>query len=228
MLNIQQVIERSIYSAILDSLIEAGLSLDPNNYLPLSLENSAAYKVARENIEASKGMYIELYGSSDSLSKGAKSTPRIVIVPQGFYPGDMGLEHRSLDLADDTYVISELPFESIDQNYDIIIVANNITEQRVLTSIISSSIPRRGYIKPYNKEPATSGNIFILLSNYFNSDNNEAGTLEKVYQFTVKDTLIEEPTIVDTATPMIDISLLLSVGDIDVDTIEVKSLNNNL
>ena len=40
MVNSQEIIERSIYMALLRVTIELGYGLDPNNYLPVSVENS--------------------------------------------------------------------------------------------------------------------------------------------------------------------------------------------
>ena len=100
MLHSQEVIERSIYYAILNVLLQKGLTLNPSDYLPLSETNNARYEVDRRAIEDNKGFYVELYGSSNSLSKGYKHTPRVVIIPQGFYPGDIGFERLSIDKSE--------------------------------------------------------------------------------------------------------------------------------
>ncbi len=221
MLHSQQVIERSIYFAILNILLQKGLTLNPEDYMPLSEANSIRYKTDREAIEADKHLYIELYGSSDSLSKGLKFAPRIVISPQGFYPGDIGFEKSQLedDNDSDNFLVTEMPFEAIDQNIDIILVSNNIEESRLLHSIVNSAIPQRGYVKPYTSvNKPFSGNIFILLANFYKADNNEHGLIEKVYQFTVKDTILEDIPFIDETVPINDIRLLLQDTEIHVQT----------
>lgn len=44
MINSQEIIERSIYQALLNASIKLGYSLDPNNYLPISIENQKGLK----------------------------------------------------------------------------------------------------------------------------------------------------------------------------------------
>ena len=44
MINSQEIIERSIYQALLNASIKLGYSLDPNNYLPISIENQKRFK----------------------------------------------------------------------------------------------------------------------------------------------------------------------------------------
>ena len=216
MLHSQEIIERSVYSAILSILLQRGLTLDPNNYLPISQANTTLYLADRELIVQSKGMYVELYGSSDSLSKGQKKCPRIVICPQGFYPGDIGFEKHNLEPDEGGFLVSEVAFEAIDQNIDIRLVADNIAQSRMLHNVVNSAIPQRGYIKPYTSDNKPfSGNIFIMVANYYNNDSLEHGVIEKVYQFTIKDTLLGEAITIDNPVPMVDISLLISNGEIE-------------
>ena len=221
MLHSQQIIERSVYSAILNVLLQKGLTLNPEDYLPISVANTNRYKSDRAAIEKD-GTYIELYGASDSLSKGPKHTPRIVISPQGFYPGDIGFEKTEMDEDEEGFLVSELPFEAVDQFIDIRLVANDIQESRLLHNVVNTGIPQRGYIKPYNLDNKPfSGNIFIMIVNYFNNDNSEHGIIEKTYQFTIKDTLLSEPNPVDSIVPMVDISFLIGEQD------EIHKTNNN-
>lgn len=225
MLNSQEIIERSIYYAILSVLIQKGLSLNPMDYLPLSAANAARYKSDREAIESEHKMYIELYGVSDALSKGPKNTPRIVITSHGFYPGDIGFEKTQVDPDEEenNFIVSEMPFEAIDQFIDIRLVADNIAQSRLLHNIVNTAIPQRGYIKPYNLENTPKdGNIFIMASNYFSADDNEKGLIEKVYQFTIKDTLLSDPISIDSIVPLIDIQLLLENGQ-DYQKITINS-----
>lgn len=44
MVNSQEIIERSIYMALLNMAIELGYTINPEDYLPTSAENAARFK----------------------------------------------------------------------------------------------------------------------------------------------------------------------------------------
>lgn len=215
MINSQEIIERSIYLSILETLVSVNYTLDPQNYYPITPESEQRYKSDLERIMRNKGKYIYLFGIGNNQSKGMKELlPRIVIDAQGFLPGDIGLPKTMMVREKENYVVSESPFEAIDQWIDIHLVSNTSEDNRLLLNILSTSIPQRGYIKPYTHEKVPfDGNIFIEAVNFYNTPNYDKGLIEKVYQFQVKDTLLdikfgskEEPTIIP---PMVDISLLI-------------------
>ena len=54
MINSQEIIERSIYQALLNASIKLGYSLDPNNYLPISIENQKRFKEDMDKLNAKK------------------------------------------------------------------------------------------------------------------------------------------------------------------------------
>ena len=58
------------------------------------------------------------------------------------------------------------------------------------------------------------GNIFVELTNFFSIPDQSNGIVEKVYQFIVKDTLLEDLRDVETLPPINDISVLL--GEIEI------------
>lgn len=210
MITSQEVIERSIYQSILEKLISEGLSLDPSDYLPITAATAEQYKLDREAIVQAKGFYVSLFGTGNSQSRGEKTTPRIVIDMGGFFPGELGLGENVIEKEDEEFVISETPFEAIDQIIDVRLIYNNVSHGRLLHKVLHSSIPQRGYLKPYNLESKPfDGNIFIYVSNYFSSDDVDKGINEDVYQFMIKDTLINDLTVKDTVPPMTDISVLI-------------------
>lgn len=218
MVTTQEIIERSVYLSILNTSIKHGLSINPENYLPPTVESEARYKADVENIKASGKPYVMVFGAGNSQSRGIKEVPRIVIEPQGFFPGDIGFDKESIDRDENgDFLVSESNYsETVDQFINIHLVSNNIEDNRLLHNVLSSSIPQKGYIKPYNHEnkPFT-GNIFIILSNFFNLNDNDKGIIEKVYQFTIMDTVLEELFIPtgETHVPIKDISILLNELD---------------
>lgn len=207
MVNSQEIIERSVYDAILKVTIALGYSLDPNKYLPVSIANKE--KLERDLKKLKK--YIEIYGVGNNESRGKKVTPRIVIDSKGFYPGDVGLPKEIIEKEVGIgFTVTEEPYETIDQFIDVTLVANNQEDMRLLHQILFWSIPQRGYIKPYtSKEFLFSGNIFIENVNFFDFPELDTGLLEKTYQFQVKDCLIGEKLSDVEIVPIKNISFLI-------------------
>lgn len=206
MVNSQEIIERSIYQALLNASIKLGYSLDPNNYLPISPENQVKFKDDMDKLDK----YIWIFGTGNNQSKDMKLTPRIVVNARGFYPGSIGLPKLLIQKEGIGFTATEEPYETIDQFIDIHLIANNQEDLRLLHQIMFSSIPQRGYLKPYNvDEFLFSGNIFLELVNFFDIPNLNFGLLEKVYQFIIQDCVINENTEEADLVPITDITLLL-------------------
>lgn len=214
MVDSQEIIERSIYSSLLSVLVLKGYTLDPKDYQPITEASIEAFKADRQAILDDKGIYIELYGSSNNQDKSENESNRISIEPRGFLPGEVGFEKLVIsDEAENngSFLVSELPFEAIDQIVDIRLSYVNTTVGRTLLNVLNTAIPQRGYIKPYYlQEKPSAGNIFILLTNFLEQDIMNKGIIEKIYQYTIKDTLLSEPPVIDTVVPMTDISFYIS------------------
>lgn len=193
MISSQTIIERSIYCSLLKTTVSLGYSLDPESYYPISEENSNKFNSDKQNIIKTKGRFIYLFGIGNNQSRGIKECPRITIESKGFMPGDMGLPKQILEKTDNSFFVSEFPFEAIDQYIDIHLVANNQDDMRLLHTVLYSSIPQRGYIKPYNLDKVPfDGNIFLEISNFYDLPNTDKGIMEKVYEYTVKDSVLDE------------------------------------
>lgn len=207
MINSQEIIERSIYQALLNASIKLGYSLDPNNYLPISIENQKRFKEDMDKLNK----YIWVFGTGNNQSKDKKLTPRIVVNARGFYPGGIGLPKLLIQKKEGIgFTATEEPYETIDQFIDIHLIANNQEDLRLLHQVMFYSIPQRGYLKPYNvDEFLFSGNIFLELVNFFDIPNLDFGLLEKVYQFVIQDCVINEITEKADLVPITDITLLL-------------------
>jgi hypothetical protein len=188
MINSQEIIERSLYDAILQVAIRLNYSLDPNEYLPITPESVERCKRDKDRLDK----YIAIYSTGNATSKDQKETPRIVLNARGFFPGSIGLPKSLVEKKVGIgYTAFETPYETIDQYIDVHLVASNQEDLRILHQILFFSLPAMGYIKPYNiKEMPSNGNIFIELGNFFDTPNNNLGLLEKVYEFRVYDTLV--------------------------------------
>jgi len=215
MVNTQEIIERSIYSALLSIAINQGYSLDPANYLPATPQSAITFESDKKALLDSGKSFVGIYGAGNNQSRGIKECPRITLEPQGFFPGDIGFPKQQVDKSEDgSFLVSESNYtESVDQLVNIHLTANNISDMRLLHNILNSSIPQRGYIKPYIYDlKPFDGNIYIQLSNFFSLPDTDKGIMEKVYQFMVKDTILNELFIPtgEIISPIKDISLLLS------------------
>ena len=208
MVNSQEIIERSIYMALLRVTIELGYGLDPNNYLPVSVENSEKFQQDLKNLNK----YIPIIGTGNATSKDQKITPRIVLNARGFYPGNIGLPKELIEKAEGIgFTASEEPYETLDQYIDVHLVASNQDDLRLLHQIMFWALPQRGYIKPYTAEKfLPSGNIFIEVGNFFDYPNVNLGLLEKVYEYRIYDTLIgEKEDVITDIVPMTSVTVLL-------------------
>lgn len=208
MVNSQEIIERSIYMALLRVTIELGYGLDPNNYLPVSVENSEKFQQDLKNLNK----YIPIIGTGNATSKDQKITPRIVLNARGFYPGNIGLPRELIEKAEGIgFTANEEPYETLDQYIDVHLVASNQDDLRLLHQIMFWALPQRGYIKPYTAEKfLPSGNIFIEVGNFFDYPNVNLGLLEKVYEYRIYDTLIgEKEDVITDIVPMTSVTVLL-------------------
>lgn len=217
MVNSQEIIERSIYTNLLEVTKAMGYTIDPNDYLPVNTENQKAYEQAIKSVVAEKGKFIKVFGTANNASKDAKESPRIVVDARGFFPGGVGLEKELLDKQIGIgFTAYEEPYSTVDQFINIHLVANNQADLRLLHSIMFQAIPVRGYVKPYTElSMLQSGNIFVELSNFYDSPNYQVGLMEKVYEFSVQDTVMGETKTDTVITPLIDISMLLEKYNTD-------------
>lgn len=220
MVNSQEIIERSVYSSLLRVAIALGYTIDPNDYLPINAENAAKYKTDIGKLKK----VVAIFGTGENQSKGQKITPRIVVNARGFFPGAIGLPRQLIEKEEGIgFTATEEPYETIDQYIDIHLVAGNQEDMRLLHTIMFSSIPQRGYIKPYNEDQFLfSGNIFLELVNFFDIPVLDVGIMEKVYQFVIQDCLIEEKTTVADLVPIKDITLLLEGYDFPLIEVPTK------
>ena len=194
--------------ALLRVTIELGYGLDPNNYLPVSVENSEKFQQDLKNLNK----YIPIIGTGNATSKDQKITPRIVLNARGFYPGNIGLPRELIEKAEGIgFTANEEPYETLDQYIDVHLVASNQDDLRLLHQIMFWALPQRGYIKPYTAEKfLPSGNIFIEVGNFFDYPNVNLGLLEKVYEYRIYDTLLgEKEDVITDIVPMTSVTVLL-------------------
>lgn len=224
MVKSEEIIERTFYVSLLNTLLRANLTINPDNYLPLSLENEKRFQEDMSGLPK----FVYLFGVGNNQVRGAKVTPRITIELNGYFSGDIGVPKVDYNgnTVENPYQVVEYPWETKDITLDIHLVANNQPDMRLLHSILFNSLPARGYIVPYldndfeawqQQKIQPEGNLFIELTNYYDHPDLDHGLLEKVYTYLVKDGILEEnlhPEDPDyTLTPIKDITVLIKPED---------------
>lgn len=220
MVKSEEIIERTFYVCLLNVLLKAGLTINPDDYQPLSLENEKRFQADKEALPK----FVYLFGVGNNQVRGAKITPRITIELNGYFTGDIGVPHVDYNgnTPENPYQIVEYPWEVKDITLDIHLVANNQPDMRLLHQILHQALPLRGYVVPYldndfetwkKKKVQKDGNLYIELTNYYDHPDLEHGLLEKVYTYIVKDGILEENLHPDdpdyVLTPIRDISVLI-------------------
>lgn len=207
----QEIVERSFYQALLDSAIRRGLTFDPHPYEG----DQDAYAAAREQFVKDKGFILDVFGNANPQSRNMKQLPRIVVNSLSYLPGTFGINKYHNEYVNGRWIVSETPYELTDQMLEVRLVAKTVQHIRLLNIILNESIPTRGYLKPYIYENAPfEGNIFSIFSNSYDDSDMEQGVLEKVYVYSVEDTLIAIPNEVWDDAPIVTI---------DVDIVDDKS-----
>ena len=228
MVNSQEVIERSFYMGLLRTALKNGLTLDPDDYLPLTVESQNKYLRDKEALKK----FVHIFGVGNNQSRGKKEVPRITLELQGYYPGTIGVEKYHIDVDKDARpILVESEFTTKSIIIDVHLIANNQEDMRMLHSLMYKSLPASGYIKPFlnNKEEYLrtglnpTGNIFIEVSNHYDHPDNSQGLLEKVYSYTVEDGLvIEYDDNTEALAPIKDISVILDHLDGNTTTLSIQ------
>lgn len=217
MVQSEEIIERTFYICLLNTLLKMGATINPDDYLPLSEENEKRFQADKKAI----AKFVYLFGIGNNQVRGEKITPRITIELNAYFPGDIGLQAVNIEGNEvgENYQMVEYPWETKDIALDIHLVANTQQDMRLLHNVLYSSLPARGYIVPYldndfeawkQKKVGPDGNLFIELNNFYDHPDLDQGLLEKVYTYRVKDGIIyplveHEADIV----PIKDISVLI-------------------
>ena len=197
----QEIIERSLYASLMQVALQLNRTIDPDLYLPVSVESQKRYK---EAVEAIGDKFIYIFGVGNNQVRGPKIVPRITIDLNAYYPGNIGTEAFMVgeEKENKEYLQYSYPFETKNVQFDIHLVASRMEDLRLLHGILYTALPARGYIKPFleaslqeyleHKGLAKTGNLYIEVSNYYDHNDQEHGLLEKVYSYTVVDSYIEE------------------------------------
>jgi hypothetical protein len=220
MVNSQEIVERTFYIGLLHAALQMGVTVNPDDYLPLSEANQARYEADKKKLSK----FVAIFGMGNNQVRGAKVCPRITLELQGYYPGSLGTEkfvYGDKEI-DKNYTVIEYPYEAKDITIDVHLVANTQADMRLLHTIMYRGLPARGYIKPYFNDYEDwkssglmkEGNIYLEVGNYYDHQDLDHGMLEKVYQYTCEDCIVDTQVLEDVEiVPIKDISILLWPDD---------------
>lgn len=185
LVDIQEVIERTVFERIRQELVDK-LYLPDITIYPDTPAGWDGYNVAIKAIaDGALGFAIELFGAGVADFKGTKKVPRIAINSGSFLPGALGGDPRRYfnDVGADFTALVQPP-QTVDYYVDFHLVANSIKQIRILNSLLSISVPRRGYIPFYND---ATNSFFAREIGYYNADNEDDGIIEKVFGYEIPD-----------------------------------------
>ena len=193
--NIQEVVERSLFHSIRRHCV--GKSFTPNiNDYPNTPTGYDAYIAAFAPIITAKGFAIEVFNSGPPTDRELKQVPRLVIDTQGFIPGSIGGDQSQKYRMDESgkYYGYITPPTTSDLYVNLHMVAGTPEQHRILNSILSLAIPRRGYVPFYNDENEV---FFVQFLSYVPvREIGSPGIMETIARYVCKD-LIEVEEIIN-------------------------------
>lgn len=214
MVQSEEIVERTFYASLLNAAIKMGYTINPDDYLPASIENEQRYHQDKEAI----ANFVSIFGVGNSHSRGSKICPRITINTNAYYPGSIGMNKFDLETDENNqFNVVEYPYETKDISLDIHLVANNMPDMRILHNIMYRGLPARGYLLPYlnnfdewvTQRVGPTGNIFIEIANFYDYDDKEHGILEKVYSYNCIDGILDKENTNEVIVPINDILTLI-------------------
>lgn len=189
--NIQEIIERTLFEKIRVEVVDKGYLPDVTLYTDDD-PGWSQWGIDIDTIVTNKGFAIEVFNAGISESRGVKKLPRFVINVGSFLPGALGGDpQRFFQDQGVDYTALVTPPQTADFYLDVSVVVGSISQLRILHSILSLAIPKRGYHKFYND---TTNSFFVRNINYYDADNDAEGILEKVYGYEIPDCWDTEDT----------------------------------
>lgn len=211
-LDIEAMLERTVYHRLRKYTISIGYTLDSDLYdtnsndINIVKTETERYKKDLTEIVNNKGFAIEIFGTANNQARGTKKPPRIVVESESFYEGELGLQVADNYIKNQNGTFTKVEPVSItnDWFFNIHLVANTIEQLRVLRQILIMSLPRRGYINWYTeKKLQKTQNLLCRYLTQHDLDWEQEGIMEKVYRFTISDVHVHDDIITDIIVPPI-------------------------
>lgn len=184
--NIQEIIDRSIFQAIKQEVVDKGYCPDiasyPDTDIGVTQYNADLTAISNGPLKFA----IEVFGASSTEAKKYKRIPRIVIIPLQNLPGALGGSNDKIYVKEGNKLRAEyLPPQTTDLTYDIHLVSKNAQQSRILSQLLGIALPKRGYIKV--KDTENCDRIFVHNYTFRKFENTELGIIENIYSYRVPD-----------------------------------------
>lgn len=213
LLNTQELVEKTITSAIRTVSVQEGYTADVSVYT-----TNPAYQNAMEAIAAIKNFAVEIYGPGTADRKGVKRVPRIVVTPQKMLSGDVGNiinpTHYNDPDSPGNLISTVLDATTSNLTLEISLSSNSAEQDRILHAILSKAIGQRRYLPFIN-----DNSLYFLIRQYgfFDVPEYPEGIIEKTYNYEVPDLILAETPA--TLTPAL-------IKEITIETFDNNNINN--
>lgn len=193
MTDVQLIVERGIYDALLSKLIELGYYVDITD--ETAYPNTAVGKnnltLALKAISDNKGYYVDLKGFSVLDNKGMRNIPSISLVEGNFIPGDIGSEPCGFfDSVPTGFVLKKRQPMSQDYFFTVIGSYDSIGQSRLINNVINSSLQKLSYITVNVGGDDTE--FFVEMVGQQLSPDGDKGITESFFTFRVPDLFLFE------------------------------------
>jgi hypothetical protein len=209
---VQELVELTLFHSIRKTVVDNQYCPDIMNY-PNTSAGSTQYWADFEAITLAKGFSIEVFNNSNPDRKGAKKLPRMVMISEGYMPGEVGGDQSRFykPIAGNQFQVLQRPPQVVDLSFKVHLVCETAMQYRICTSILANAIPTRGYIPIYQPFGSfTPCNLYIQNISYFSVPALGDSILEYVFGYVVKDVWLEEyATLLGTVPALKEIHLQL-------------------
>lgn len=205
MIDVRQIIERSIYRLLVDQVVLEGFGVDPQTYTNDALGTTQKTSDMAA-ITATKGFCVEIFGVGTSQNRDIKKTPRISIDSKSYSLGVIGNETTSyVPISAGMFNLESQAQNSMDLQVDIVMESSNVEQDRVIQALVAQALPGRKFLKIYN-----SVDTFLCMFITSHTWNNTIeGIIGKVHTYEIPDLWISESTVLTYNIP--------SINQIDLD-----------
>ena len=184
-----QIIDRSIYEAIRLEVVAQGYLPDITLFDTTTVPGRDAWNTALQHIVDTNGFYIKVFGAGSSHSKFQKTVPRIVYLPKRVFPGDLGGNPDAVYASNgNLYDASVRPPQTSDMQFEVSIVSNLASQERVMNGILGNVFSKRNYINFYTNVGDENDQVFFTRQYSFRDVPDTAfGLNERIYAYEAKD-----------------------------------------
>ncbi len=202
----QALIERSIYEQLRLGLVRDGYTPDITLY-PDTQAGYDDYIKDLSLIEKEKGFAVELFNMSSNMDIGLKKVPRVVLSHNYLLPGPWGSSPEQVKkLNQGVYNLIQMDRVSVELFFNCSIVANSISQFRVLTSLLVTYLAPIQYV-PYYTDGNNPDNFLVTFQSAQDFSDTITGVMEKRYTYSIPDIIMNEIMLTETQVPIKKINL---------------------